>query len=137
MEDEEGNSSPEPDYRPLIPSASSSRMSTSCMNNNSGSRVNGNLHRSANLSQSTHADTANPLIAVSCETSLSLSSVSILLPIRGIAINYLDFRFQLIRPDHQAFRPHSPLAVKQQTAKDVTHLQTFLPLILHHQRQHP
>ena len=68
--------SPEPDVRPLVPSASS-RMSSSCVNTN-GNRGNDNQHqyRSANLSQSSHADTANPSFAVSCESSLSLSSVS-------------------------------------------------------------
>lgn len=74
MEDEE-MSSPEPDYRPLIPSASSSRLSTSCVNN-SFTRGNEDQLRSANMSQSTHADSAAPMIAVSCESSLSLSSVS-------------------------------------------------------------
>lgn len=68
-------SSPEPDVRPLIPSASS-RMSSSCVNTNGNRGNDQHQHRSANLSQSSHADTANPLFAVSCESSLSLSSVS-------------------------------------------------------------
>lgn len=79
-------SSPEPEYGPLITSASSSRMTTNCVNNNS-SRSNDYQQRSANLSQSTHADTANPIIAVSCESSLSLSSVSYLMLNPQVLIN--------------------------------------------------